>query len=126
MSPSVLEQHLDKLESACNTATLALSEGDSAAVQTASATLQQLAVDVLQLLSSAGRSTQNPESAIMRIRALSNALPALRENLLRRAAYVDQALALVIPSTQKTTYAKSGGMYGGAAPQSGAFKGFRA
>jgi hypothetical protein len=126
MSPSVLEQQLDKLEYACNAATLALSEGDPAAVQAASATLQQLAVDVLQLVNSASRSTQNPESAILRIRALSNALPALRENLLRRSAYVDQALALVIPSMQKTTYAKSAGIYGAAAPQSGTFRGFRA
>lgn len=126
MSPSVLEQQLDQLESACNAASLALSEGDPAAVQAASSTLQQLAVDVLQLLSSANRPTQNLESAILRIRALSNALPALRENLLRRSAYVDQALALVIPSMQKTTYAKSGGIYGAAAPQSGAFRGFRA
>lgn len=126
MSPSVLDQQLDQLEYACNAASLALSEGDPAAVQAASSTLQHLAVEVLHLVNSAGRSTQSPELAILRIRALSNALPALRENLLRRAAYVDQALALVIPSTQKATYAKSGGIYGAAAPQSGTFKGFRA
>lgn len=122
MSFISLEQQLDLVEQNFNEVSVALIHGDPDVVQAASAQLQQLAVDLVQLLDQIGRHQISPAPIALRIKAITEGLPVLRENLLRRSAYVDRALQLVVPATQNSTYATGSGPYGSGVRQSGAFK----
>lgn len=129
MSHSSLEQQLDRVELQFNAVSSALIGGDPEAVQAASAMLQQLAVRFVQMVDEMGRDRAGSvavASLSPRIQALAAGMPALRENLLRRSAYVERALQLVVPATQKTTYAAHTGPYGSGARRSGAFNVFSA
>ena len=126
MSTISLEQLLGRIESKFSAVSLALVAGDPIAVQDSSTSLQELTVQFVQVLDELGRYGGVNAQLTARVKALAKALPALRENLLRRAAYVDQALALVIPSTQKTTYSNSHAQYGSALRQSGSLRGLSA
>lgn len=127
MSLSSLEQQLDRIEHQFNLVSSALIGGDPDAVQNASAQLQQVAVSFAQMVDASRRYGINLASLAPRIKAVAEGLPGLRANLLRRSAYVERALQLVVPAaTQKTTYAASAGVYGSGVRQSGAFKVFSA
>ncbi len=126
MTLTSLEQQLDLLERQFNEVSSALIGGEPLAVQAASAALQQFAVDFLQIADEYGRSSALKGTMALRVKALAENLPMLRENLLRRTSYVDQALQLVIPATQKVTYGSSSGPYGGGVKQSGQIKMFTA
>ena len=112
---------LDLLESQFQELSDILIAGDPALLQAASTKLQQLAVDLIQMADVMGRTQlRNPDSA-RRIRALSADVASVRENLLRQSAFVDHALALVLPATQqKSTYAGTR-TYGSPVRQSGTF-----
>lgn len=126
MSFSSLEQQLDRLEYQFNAVSSALVDGNPDVVQASSALLQQLAVHLVQVVNEFGKNSIVPAPVVLRLRALADGLPLLRANLLRRSAYVERALQLVVPATQKTTYATGAGPYGGGVKQSGAFKVFSA
>lgn len=82
---------------------------------------QQLAVDLLRLSDPADRAHMRSPAVAHRIRALGVGLSNVRENLIRQSAYVDQALALVVPqAAQEATY-PGVRTYGGPVRQSGAF-----
>lgn len=126
MSHSSLEQQLDRVEHQFNAVSSALIEGDPEAVQAASALLQQLSVQFVQMVDEMGRHSTAAGPLAPRIQALAGGMPVLRENLMRRSAYVERALQLVVPATQKTTYAANAGPYGSGVRPSGMFKGFSA
>ena len=122
MTLTSLEQQLDLLERQFNEVSSALIDGEPLAVQSTSAALQQFAVDFLQIADEYGRNSVAQGTMALRVKALAEGLPVLRENLLRRSSYVDRALQLVVPATQKVTYGSSGGPYGGGIKQSGQLK----
>lgn len=122
MSFTSLEQQLDLLEYQFNEVSSALVDGDPVAVQSSSFALQQLSVDFVQIADELGRGCLAYTPLTLRLKALAEGLPSLRENLLRRSSYVERALQLVVPATQDTTYAKTTGPYGSGVRQSGKFK----
>jgi hypothetical protein len=88
----------------------------------ASAALQALAVEMAELLTTLPRLRAAPTAQLLRIRALSDGMGVLRDNLARRAAYVNQALKVVVPTPVKSTYGHSSSPFGGVVQQSGQFK----
>ena len=122
MSYTSLEQQLDLLEHKFNEVSSALVEGNPVAVESSCAGLQQLAVDFVQVADEVGRATLSSPALALRIQALAEGLPALRATLSRRTTYVEQALQLVVPATQKSTYAKTEGRFGVGVRQSGQLK----
>jgi len=126
MSNISLEQQLNLIEAQFNAVSLALGGTDPAAVQSNSATLQELAVGLLKM--SEGMRANSVEGArlAVRIHALSQGVGLVRENLLRRASLVDRALELVVPGAKKATYADGSTPYANPIRQSGQFKVFSA
>lgn len=128
---AVLDQQLDRLESELVQLRASLMDGDPTLVQSASTGFQRLAVDFLQMANEMGRVHASTPARMQRIRRLAQDVVGLREILLRRAAYVDRALAVIVPGAQKTTYAAAGPArsgYGGgtAARRVGAFAAYSA
>lgn len=131
MPNSNLEQQLDHLERQCEVVASALIGTDPAEVQTSSLALQQMAVNFTQMLGEPGHNGLALAHQRVRLKALAQSMQTLRATLLRRMAYVEQALQLVIPATQKTTYAapalgKTSRSYGQGGRPSGMFNGFSA
>lgn len=121
MTHTTFDQQLDLLESQLRELASSLIDGNPALLQLASAKLQQFAVDLIQMADEYGRAQLRTPALARRTRALSVGLSTVRENLMRQSAYVDHALALVVPATrQKSTYAGSQ-TYGSPVRQSGAF-----
>ena len=117
-----LENHLDLVEQKFNEVAVVLASGDAQALAQASAALQALAVEMAELLTPLPRLRAAPTSQLLRIRALSDGMGVLRDNLARRAAYVNQALKVVVPTPVKSTYGNSTSPFGGVVQQSGQFK----
>ncbi len=120
MSVITLDNQLDLLELQFKEVASALVDGNPDAVQSAGARLQQLAVGLVQMADEVGRNRLAAPLRTQRIKALAKGLPALRENLLRRAAYVDRALEIVVPTAPQSTYVGRN-TYGSAVRQSGTF-----
>ena len=121
MQNSSLDTQLDLLESQLNALSASLVEGRPDALQSGSAALQRLAVDLLQVTGGKGLVQFKQPRQRRRVQVLATGIANLRENLLRHMAYVDRALEIVVPATRdKATYAGSGA-YGQPVRQSGAF-----
>jgi hypothetical protein len=115
------ESQLDRIEQQFNALRGALVHGQAPDVQTAAANLQQLAVEFRQLIDSMGLHPLRNRALTARIRTLAQSFPVLRDNLFRRTAYVEQALATVVPVAQSATYGAAK-PYGSVLRQSGEFK----
>jgi hypothetical protein len=127
MSLTTLEQQLSLLEAQFNAVSSALIATDPVDVQTSSAQLQQLVVEFLQMRDDCGRNSLNTPHLALRLQALAQGMPMVRENLLRRSAYVERALALLVPQAQtQSTYSDSSGPYASGVRASGQFKAFSA
>jgi hypothetical protein len=127
MSLTTLEQQLSLLEAQFNAVSSALIAADPVDVQTSSAQLQQLAVEFLQMLDDCGRNSLHSPHLALRLQALTQGMPMVRENLLRRSAYVERALALLVPQAQaQSTYSSSNDPYARGVRASGQFKAFSA
>lgn len=120
MSHSLVDHQLDLLEQQFKEVFVAVAEGDLVSLQSGSATLQQLAVQFVQMMDSMEPGGPGAASRVLRVKALAQGFPALRESLLRQSAYVEQALQLVVPTAPKATYADHS-RYGSGARQAGAF-----
>lgn len=121
MPSTPLDTQLDLLESQLNALSLILVDGHPDALQSGSAALQRLAVDLVQVTAGKGLEQLKQPRQRRRVRVLATGIATLRENLLRQMAYVDRALEIVVPATRdKATYAGSGA-YGKPIRQSGAF-----
>lgn len=121
MSHSVVDAHLDRLESEFKTLSACLIDSQPEALVAASATLQRLAVELAKMAAGTSQMRLKSSSDVSRIKALAAGIASVRENLLRQVAYVGRALEIVVPATRdKSTYA-GGGVYGQPVQQSGAF-----
>lgn len=120
MSHFLVDHQLDLLEQQFKEVFVAVAEDDVATLQSGSAALQQLAVHLVQMMDDTESGGLVAAGRAMRIKALVSGFPALRESLLRRSAYVEQALQLVVPTAPKATYADHS-RYGNGARQAGAF-----
>ncbi len=121
MSHYSIHHQLDALENQLKELGDSLVGGDSDQLCIASTKMQQLAVGLIQTADMVGRSQLRTPAISQRIRTLSNGLTTVRENLLRQSAYVDHALAMVVPQTQQRTTYPGARAYGGPVRQSGTF-----
>lgn len=112
-----VSSQLNLVENQLNEAMRCLNDGDSQALMDASASLQSTAMDLVQLMHT-HRRTGGTQQFGVQIGALAQRLIALRENLIRRSAYVDRALKVVLPTTDVSTY-QSRGPYGSGVRSSG-------
>jgi hypothetical protein len=113
--------HLDLVEQQFNEASVVLAEVNPGQLAVASAALQRLASDLVELLRTAQGDEAMRLAVVRRLKALSQGTMLLRSQLHRQAALVEQALKVVMPSGPVSTYSE-GGPYGSAMRQSGAFK----
>lgn len=120
------ESQIDLLEAQFRDVSAALMDGGPVAIQSASATLQRLAVELVQMADEVGRDQRKSPGYLRRISALASGMVVLRESLVRQSAYIERALEVLVPATrQKSTYAGSG-LYGSPIRQSGEFTAFAA
>ena len=112
---------LDLVELQFNEVSSVLKVGDADSIQSSTARLQQLSVELLQLSNGLAAEAVRSQSSVLRVQALARSLPVLREVLIRRAAHVETALQIVMPSVEKATYFGQG-PYGGGIRQSGSLK----
>lgn len=121
MNTSSIDTQLLRLESELEALSVSLISGQADSLLSGSVMLQRLAVELMQMVGSQGLSQRALQPALPRMRDLATRIANLRENLLRRSAYVDRALEIVVPATRdKATYAGAGA-YGQPVRQSGAF-----
>lgn len=102
-----IETQLVLAEQQLNAAVHCLNAGHGQALVQASEGLQATAVGLVQLMQVA-RSTTLAADYASRIGDLAQRLIYLRENLIRRSAYVERALKVVMPAVEKTTYQTRG------------------
>lgn len=121
MSHVSFDHQLDMLESQLKELGAILVDGSPDQLHMASTRIQQLAVDLIQMADAVGRAELSAPVFSRRIRALSNGLTTVRENFLRQSAYVDHALALLVPETSQMATYPGARAYGGPVRQSGAF-----
>ena len=110
-----LENQLRLVEQQLDAAVHCLNEGHAQALEQASEALQTTAVDLVQMMHGTRIATLPPELNT-KIGHLAQRLILLRENLLRRSAFVDRALKVVLPAAGETTYQPLGPY--GAGPRS--------
>ena len=126
MSQTTFDKQLNLLESQLHELAKSLIEGDPVLLRDASTKFQHLTVELLHLVKGFKRVSLDAAADTRRITALASGMASFRENLLRRAAYVDTALGMLIPEIKdKPTYSGSG-MYGSPAKRSGSFNAFSA
>ena len=119
MTHSHWDIHLDRVEQQFNAVSVALLEGDPSALEIATAELQQLAVACLDMRKAA----PIPHTVNRRLDEISEGLVVLRDNLMRRSAYVDHAVRVLVPAMEQTTYATGTRPYGAGPKQSGRLAG---
>ena len=114
---------LDLVEQQFNQVAAFLVSGDALQLQTASHALQSLGLELAKLMQTSSQQSPAAKAALRRrVQSLAAGLQILRDNLSRRAAYTDQALAVVVPVAEKSTYSAGSSVYGSVARQTGAFK----
>lgn len=119
---SALEQQLDDMERQFDVVASALVGAEPMEVQSNSVALQRMVVDFKHMVDACGIDHLAHAHLSTRLQALAGNLSGLRENLMRRTAYVEQALQLVLPATEKTTYAQVSGPYGERVRRTGTFR----
>ena len=118
MQNITIETQLALAEQRLNVAVHCLNEGHGQALLEASEGLQVTAVGLVQLMQAARANDLAAEYAA-KIGDLAQRLIFLRENLIRRSAYVERALKVVMPAVEKTTY-QTHGPYGSILRSAGA------
>jgi hypothetical protein len=118
MHKNSIEIQLALAEQQLDAAVHCLNEGHGQALMEASEGLQTTAVGLVQLMHTA-RSGPNASHYGVKIGELAQRLISLRENLIRRSAYVERALKVVMPAVEKTTY-QTRGPYGSTLRSAGA------
>ncbi len=100
--PSI-ENQLILVEHRLDAAVECLNAGHAQALAQASEALQITAVDLVQMMHKTRIDAISPEIRA-KIGQLAQRFIALRENLLRRSAFVDRALKVVLPSVGESSY----------------------
>jgi hypothetical protein len=123
MSELVLDPYWARVEARFRAISVALSEGNPESLNEEAAALQQLAVDLQAFLNSGGTLARMSPALLQRMQELLALMPVLRDALYRRSAYVDQALATLVPVAAEATYGSGGNAKYGVIPkQSGTLK----
>ncbi len=118
MQNKTIETQLALAEQQLNAAVLSLNEGHGEALVEASEGLQATAVGLVQLMQ-ASRTNALASDYAAKMGDLAQRLISLRENLIRRSAYVERGLKVVMPAVEKTTY-QTHGPYGSTPRSAGA------
>jgi hypothetical protein len=100
----------------------ALETGEPVALVQASAALRQSAVALSPLVQRLTPQERQDKELAQRLKQVSAAMAAQRQGLTHRSVLVARALHVVVPATRESTYATTGGPYGSAVKQTGAFK----
>lgn len=119
LAHSQLTQALDQLETHCTQLSVTLLADDPQAFERACTALQQLALGFADLSQRFTPDTLRHPRVSQRVAALADAVRAIRQGLLRRAAVVDQALQTLVPAMHQPTYANGAKPYGAGAMSSG-------
>ena len=98
-----IENQLVLVEQRLDDAVDCLNAGHAQALAQASEALQITAVDLVQMMNRTRLGASGPEFNA-RMGQVAQRLISLRENLLRRSAYVDRALKVVLPTVVETGY----------------------
>lgn len=124
MLTSELETSLARVEFCFDAVSAAIIKGDPQSLQSASAELKQAAVDFSGLWSTGQFSEQADAKEIkLRLANMMDGFAMQRENLIRRNAWVERALNVIIPASATDTYQQSAGQYGsGGVRPSGEFR----
>ena len=117
---------LERVEKQIAVVGAALLGNDASVLESSTQSLQQMASDVFRCHEQLQKSGHSTKHLTLRVKELSAALSTLRENLLRKSAFVDQALQIVFPDNSPSTYASKSGPYGSAMRKSGKFGGYSA
>jgi hypothetical protein len=112
---------LDLVEQQFNEASAFVAEGNPDQIVVASAALQRMLVDFVQLRETLGPRVKVPPSVVARLQALAEGTRVLRTQMHRQAAMVEQSLKVIMPSGPEATYT-GGSPYGSAMRQSGVFR----
>lgn len=123
---SPLEQLLERVEQQISVVGSALLGNDPAVLESSTQSLQQLVTEMYRCHEQLQKSGQSSKHLNLRVKELSAALNTVRENMLRKSAFVDQALQIVFPENSQATYAPKSGPYGSAMRKSGKFGGYSA
>lgn len=122
MSNDAIREQLDLVEQQFNGVAAFLASGDAAGLESASAALQALAIDLIGMVNRMGRQASSSPEVVARLRSVSEGMALLRDQMARRSALVQQALAVVVPTAPKPTYSPVSGPFGSAMLHSGAFR----
>ena len=113
---------LDLVERQFDEVALLLIAGDAVSLEVASVTLKDLALELSRLVPKNARAKGPGKALCLRLRTLAFRGQVLRENLARRAAFVEHAVRVLVPTAPKSTYSGGSTVYGRAIQQSGMFK----
>jgi hypothetical protein len=122
MSKNSLEHQLFLVEAQLKVASAALLAASTATMVDSCTQLQSLSIHLLQMTQALGPRHADVLCLSARMDAVAQGLPQVREGLLRRMAYVERALEMVVPQGQKAGYADIQSPYGNTVRQSGQFK----
>ncbi len=104
----------------------ALLGNEPAVLETSTQNLQLLVTELFRCYEQSKKAGLSTKHLNLRMKELSAALTLVRENLLRKSAFVDQALQIMFPDNAPSTYAHKSGPYGSAMRKSGKFGGYSA
>lgn len=113
---------LDLVEQQFNQVAAFLASGDAPNVQTASAALQTVSVELARLLQAADHKPLARKAIRQRVMAMAAGMQILRDNLSRQAAFNLLALKVVVPTPTQSTYSGGSSVYGSVARQAGVHK----
>ena len=113
---------LDLVEQKFNEVASLLASGEASALEPASAGLRDLTLQLARLLPQAARGGPTRKTLEPRLRALASGIQVLRENLSRRAAFVEQSVRVLVPMAAAPAYSVGGAKFGSAVLHSGAFR----
>ena len=121
MKNTSVEYELSRMERQFHAVSVVLASEDPADIPSSFSRLQQMAVDLKHCVEGPGVKEHLTSETVVRILSLAQSAQVLREGLLRRSAYVDSALQVILPIATKATYADRG-PYGKGMRQSGTLK----
>ena len=117
-----IESALKQVELQSEAVALALETGESAALETAAATLREAVLLFSQFAPHISPADREDVLLKLRLKRLAASLASHREGLVRRSVMVDRALDTLLPAaTESATYNKTTGPYGARGRQSKAF-----
>ena len=122
MLSAQIEKQLSEIEQQCAALTEAVNSGEPVSLETASAQLRQLAVDLSRSPEVFQLNAQATQLFKARLQKVVGGIGVQRGSLARRAAVVERGLNAMVPATRESTYGQAAGLYGAAGKQSGVFK----